>query len=74
MHVLFPALILYIKNRLKLGFLIYTSKIVILCFILLLVFWQKLRVNSDNQQADNFYALSDYNRAINESEERNDEI
>jgi len=74
MHVLFPALILYIKNRLKLGFLIYTSKIVILCFILLLVFGQKLRVNSDNQQADNFYALSDYNRAINESEERNDEI
>ena len=43
-------------------------------FILLLVFGQKLRVNSDNQQADNFYALSDYNRAINESEERNDEI
>ena len=43
-------------------------------FILLLGFGQKLRVNSDNQQADNFYALSDYNRAINESEERNDEI
>ena len=43
-------------------------------FILLLVFGQKLRVNSDNQQADNFYALSDYNRAITESEERNDEI
>ena len=43
-------------------------------FILLLVFGQKLRVNSDNQQEDNFYALSDYNRAINESEERNDEI
>ena len=43
-------------------------------FILLLVFGQKLRVNSDNQQADIFYTLSDYNRAINESEERNDEI
>lgn len=51
----------------------YSFKIITSCFSLLLVFRQKLRVNSENQRTENFLVLRDYNRIINEREERNDE-
>lgn len=52
----------------------YSAKIVVSYFFLYFIcFRQKLRVNSENQQAENFLALSSYNKNINERKERNDE-